>query len=136
MKVTPVDERDSSWEDDQPTFRVYLHPDATADTTVSSTATYDITGADVLQVIDWAQEHVGDGVYAVALVREDADRETQNPDYGRGLVWLVGRDGNGWPGIDASETHALDRMLERRTVRVGIPEADRASEMPPEADSD
>ena len=43
-----VDERDSSWEDDGPRFRVYLHGSG-AESTSGWTATYDTTGADVLQ---------------------------------------------------------------------------------------
>ncbi|MGH3454963.1 MAG: hypothetical protein ACRDP2_11140, partial [Nocardioidaceae bacterium] len=54
MQVTQVDERDSGWEDDAPRFRVYLHGSGET-STAGWTDTYDITGADVLQAIDWAQ---------------------------------------------------------------------------------
>jgi hypothetical protein len=47
MRVEPADERDSSWEDFDPRFRVYLF-----DTAHAVTSTYDITDADVLDVID------------------------------------------------------------------------------------
>lgn len=94
MQVVQVDERDSGWEDRGPRFRVYLHG-SSATSTGGWTGTCDITGADVLQVIDWAQRQAGDQLtYAVALVRDDKERERINPGSGRGLVWLVGMDGN------------------------------------------
>ena len=118
IQIVPVDERDSSWEDGAPRFRVYLHaggPTKTGD----ATATYDVTGADVLQVIDWAQRRVAgtDGSYAVALVRDDVER-------GRGLVWLVGIDGNTNPW-DAREEEQLARMLARRAQPVRVGPGDR-----------
>lgn len=113
-----VDERDSCWEDDSPRFRVYLHSHAAPG---SATSTYDITGADALQAIDWAQSHVpAGGTYAVALVRER--RGPGGPE--RGLVWLVGIDGNTNPGSE-SDTDALRRMAERVTTPVVVPPADR-----------
>src|SRR5665647_1725275 len=88
VSIAPVDERDSRWESDRPRFRVYLHG-STASSTGGWTATYDVTGADVLQVVDWAQTQAGDShTFAVALVCDDRAQG------GRGLVWLVGRDGN------------------------------------------
>ena len=113
-----VDERDSCWEDDSPRFRVYLHSGPGAG---AATATYDLTGADALQAIDWAQSHVGaGGTYAVALVRERPGQA--GPE--RGLVWLVGIDGNTDPMND-SEVDALRRMASRAETPVVIPPADR-----------
>jgi hypothetical protein len=127
IEIERVDERDSTWEDDRPRFRVYLHGSG-AESTFGWTATYDITGADVLQVIDWAQRQAGDSrTYAVALVRDDVAAEQLTPGYGRGLIWLVGEDGNdssAYPG--ATELQA--RMLGRRREPVVVPPADR---MPP-----
>lgn len=92
IRIVAVDERDSGWEDDRPRFRVDLHTGGET-SALGSTATYDVTGADVLQVIDWAQRQAGeDQVYAVALVRDEPRRDPSGT--GRGLVWLVGRDGN------------------------------------------
>lgn len=126
MQVLPVDERDSGWEDPRPRFRVYLHSSGQA-STVGSTSTYDIVGADVLQVIDWAQRQAGDQLaYAVALVRDDLDAERRNPGYGRGLVWLVGMDGNDTTGGGSAEQDVQRRMLTRRDHPVWIPQADRA----------
>src|SRR5699024_9111477 len=116
--------RDGHWEDGWPCFRVYLHGNG-ATSTERWTDTYDITGADVLQVIDWAQRQAGDELtYAVALVHDDAAQERRNPDRGRGLVWLVGMDGNDNVDDDP-EWHAVaQRMLARRRDPVGIPAAD------------
>ena len=109
-----VDERDSCWEDDSPRLRVYLHSHPGPS---SATATYDLTGADVLQAIDWAQSHVSaGGTYAVALVSDR--RGPDGPE--RGLVWLVGIDGNTDPVSD-SEREALRRMSARAASPVVIP---------------
>jgi len=72
--IEQVDERDNSWERGQPRFRVYLHGSGESSTS-GWTDTYDIVGADVLQVIDWAQRQAGDSLtYAVALVYERQSR--------------------------------------------------------------
>ncbi len=127
IQVEHVDERNSGWENPHPRFRVYLHGSG-ADSTQGWTDTYDVTGADVLQVIDWAQRQAGDSLtYAVALVYDDAAKEQRNPGFGRGLVWLVGVDGNGTP-LDAQEADRQRRMLVRRTDPVRIPVTDQ---MPP-----
>jgi uncharacterized protein (DUF736 family) len=131
MQVIPVDERDSGWEDDAPRFRVYLHG-STATSTAGWTATHDISGADVLQVIDWAQGQAGDQLtYAVALVRYDTEEERVNPGYGRGLVWLVGMDGNDNTHEGSAAREVQRRMLLRRLRPVGIPQADQAPETLP-----
>ncbi len=131
MQVLQVDERDSGWEDPDPWFRVYLHGSTTT-STGGWTDTYDITGADVLQVIDWAQRQAGEQLtYAVALVRDDKEQERINPRFGRGLVWLVGMDGNDSTDAGSAEREVQRRMLLRRLGPVGIPEADRASETLP-----
>jgi hypothetical protein len=97
------------------------------------TDTYDITGADVLQVIDWAQRQAGDQLaYAVALVRDDEELERTNPGFGRGLVWLVGMDGNDSTDEGSAEREVQRRMLLRRLGPVGIPEMDRAPESLPD----
>jgi hypothetical protein len=132
MQVVQADERDSGWEDPDPRFRVYLHG-STATSTAGWTDTHDITGADVLQVIDWAQRQAGDHLaYAVALVRDDQDSERANPGFGRGLVWLVGMDGNDSTDEGSAEREVQRRMLLRRLGPVGIPEADRAPETLPD----
>lgn len=91
---TPVDERDSNWEDRQPTFRIYIQS-ATDTNTSASTATYDLTGVNVIEAIEWARRNSSfTDSYAVALVYDDAYRDQLNPGCGRGLVWLLGHDAN------------------------------------------
>lgn len=124
IDIRAVDERDSSWEDPTPRFRVYLHSSG-AEATYGSTWTFDITGADVLQVIDWARRQAGDQLtYSVALVRDDADEERRNPGHARGLVWLVGMDGNDSTEDSLEERTVQDRMLLRRTHPVIVPHPD------------
>lgn len=84
MRLLPVDERDSSWEINNPRFRVYLHGSG-EESTIGWTGTYDVTGADVLQVIDWAQRQAaGQLTYAVANAfrdaAEDADLDLEDVD--------------------------------------------------------
>lgn len=124
VQIVQVDERDNNWENYHPRFRVYLHGSGET-TTHGWTDTYDITGADVLQVIDWAQRQAGESLtYAVALVYDDRASEQLNPGRGRGLIWLVGIDGN-TNAIDPGETQAMQRMVARRRQPVRVPAADR-----------
>ena len=74
LRIVGVDERNSNWERHRPRFRVYLHGSGESSTS-GWTDTYDVTGADVLQVIDWAQQQAGATLtWAVALVVDDAAR--------------------------------------------------------------
>lgn len=124
VRVVTVDERDSNWEVHSPHFRVYLFRSGDSDTR-GGTTTYDVTGADVLQVIDWAQRRAADThTYAVALVYDDKAAEARNSGSGRGLVWLVGMDGNDDP-VDEQDVDVQRRMLLRRADPVVIPVADR-----------
>ena len=118
IEIEPVDERDSNWEVPTPRFRVYLHSSG-PDKTYGSTWTYDITGADALQAIDWAQRQAGDRLTdALALVIDDPTEEQRNPGHGRGLVWLVGMDGNDNTEKDPEQRAVQKRMLMRRTKPV------------------
>jgi hypothetical protein len=49
-----VDERDSSWEDSRPRFRVYFFRGGESVDRSWSVATFDIEEADVLDPIEWA----------------------------------------------------------------------------------
>jgi hypothetical protein len=127
VRIVPVDERDSGWEQSHPRFRVYLHGSGEA-STAGWTATYDVTGADVVQIIDWAQRQAGDTrTYAVALVYDDEARD-EDPGYRRGLVWLLGMDGNDYAPESPFAVTTQHRMLKRRAAPIVVPEADR---MPP-----
>lgn len=109
VNVEDVDERDSSWEEYEPRFRVYLFQTVDSKTTVAPIVwTYDITDADAIEVIDWAQNQAGrDRLFAVALV-SDKGRPPR-----RGLTWLVGMDANDEPRNE-TEVKALAAMLARR----------------------
>lgn len=90
LDAREVDERDSSWEDSSPLFRVYLF-DRGDGADYYATETWDLAGVDVLDAVRWAQERSGDDrLYALALVRDE--RLTAESDPSRGLVWLVGMD--------------------------------------------
>ncbi|MCD4536538.1 hypothetical protein LRP67_20805 [Nocardioides sp. cx-169] len=124
IEILQVDERDGSWEQDRPRFRVYLHGSGETETH-GWTDTYDITGADVVQVIDWAQRQAGDKLtYAVALVVDDGEQERLNPGTARGLVWLLGADGND-AAHTASDVAVQRRMLERRREPIVVPVSSR-----------
>lgn len=118
MRVREVDERDSSWEDNEPVFRVYLFRGGEYPGSSWTTWTYDVDDADLLDVAQWAQREVGDsGLYAVALVSHDYP----SPDGSRrkGLVWLIGNDANGEP-LNPRETAAQDRMRTLRGKQIRI----------------
>ncbi len=108
-----VDERDSSWEDPSPRFRVYLYEDHHGD---YGTRTYDITGADVVEAVQWAQDNVrGDnGLIAVALVTTPRFEEDE-----RGLVWLLGSDDVHANEPTESERSVLAKMRERGARPLG-----------------
>ena len=114
MDVIEVDERDSSWEDRSPRFRVHLYEDRLHGG--YGTRAYDITGADVLDAIQWAQDTVrgANGLIAVALVgMHDGDEER------RGLVWLLGSDDVYAADPTESERKVLAKMRERGSRPLG-----------------
>lgn len=109
MHVEPVDERTSEWEDHRPRFRVYLFEPTDAVRSFR-TSTYDVTGAEALEVLAWAEDQAGDeGLYAVALVGQNARGE-------QGLTWLQGIDANSAPG-DLRQEVLRTAMLGRRGRR-------------------
>jgi len=93
MRVSEVDERDSSWEDHAPVFRVYVFRGGERAHHSWATSTYDVEDADLLDVATWAQQQVGNsGLYAIALVRRESGIDTGTAE--KGLVWLIGNDAN------------------------------------------
>lgn len=99
MQVTEVDERDSCWEVEEPRFRVYVFEGQS-----NATSCYDISGAEVLEVVRWAQDRCGDDErYAVAVVH---DQPAFDGSVDRGLVWLLGLDAN----TSASDPRTVERL--------------------------
>lgn len=116
MDVLAVDERDSSWELDAPRFRVYFFD---GDGPGHSTSTFDVTDADVLDVLRWAQAEAGDErMHAVALVCDELPRT--GAAAGRGLVWLLGMDANSVPQDDVDRSCQAAMRL-RRGQQVVLP---------------
>ena len=106
MRLLPADEPDSSWENHEPRFRVYLFTGPGP----YSVTTCDVTEADVLETISWAQHEAGaHALFAVALVGETSPQGRT----GRGLTWLVGMDANDNP-TDAAQRRVLAHMHSRR----------------------
>lgn len=89
MTVTarPVDPRDQWWEVDHPAYRVYffVQPDPGPPSGWASDE-WEITGADVDEVLTWARENA-DGRRFIVYVRVDHGD-------GLGLVRLLGSDPN------------------------------------------
>ena len=101
MRVVGVDERDSSWEEYDPTYRVYIFRGGQIGSESSwTTSTYDIQHADVLEVAQWARENAGPDPYAVAVVSKRHDRDSS----AKGLTWLIGTDLNS----EATDEHQAD----------------------------
>lgn len=119
MQVVDVDERDSNWEDMQPRFRVYLHK-PWGNSVSYSTDAVDLVGFDVLQAIDWAQSRAEGDQWALALVGGNYDDEDR-----RGLIWLVGMDGNDTPTND-HEAQIKSRMVSRANKRIVVPALDKS----------
>lgn len=79
MNVRSVDPRDQTWEVGRPSYRAYFHDAGGA------SDEYQVSGADVVEVIDWAESQKGERTYVLyACVPHD----------GLGLVRLLGTDPN------------------------------------------
>ena len=111
MQVEEVDERDSTWEIDEARFRVYVFRGCK-----NATSCYDITAAEVLDAVRWAQTRCGeDERYALALVH---DASGHDGTVVRGLTWLLGVDANiGHPDRSAQERLA---GMEARRGRIVV----------------
>lgn len=91
MRIKSVDERDSTWERHDATYRVYLFSGGNRGGSWT-TDTYDVTDADVVEVIAWAKSRLASGDRFSIALREGEDR---------GLIWLVGADLNDGPDPQA-----------------------------------
>jgi hypothetical protein len=108
MRIVPAVEQDSGWERFDAVYRVYLFSGGGSGGSWD-TDTYDVSEADVDEVMAWAESKLGPGdLYSVAL------REGHGED--RGLIWLAGFDINDTP-TDERERRIYARMLERRDLR-------------------
>ena len=74
LRADLVDERDISWEVDQPEFRVLLYnpalDQATPDT-MFFTAAYRLTGCSVSQAVTWARDQRNGGFIVYVIVKSD-----------------------------------------------------------------
>ena len=83
MKIVEVDERDSTWEQHDSTFRVYF-----AKGIDRAINTVDVSDATFSEVLQWAKhESSADTTFAIALVGRDSRGL-------KGLTWLFGMDPN------------------------------------------
>lgn len=125
FRVFAVNEPDSFWELDTPRFRVDLHG-SEANTTYGSSGTYDIIGADVLRAIDRANaERVVSSPTRSRSRSKAPSKRSQSRSHGRGLIWLVDRDGNDVPHDEPALAEAQEQMPSRRNDPVRGPAAHR-----------
>lgn len=108
-----VDERDSSWEDRDPRFRLYLFGGPG-----NAVTTLDFIDTQIHDVLEAATLAGKDGkLWSIALVAE-------KPDLGRGLVWLSGMDYNSTPTTRAEwrmRATMQDRYLMAKAARGEAP---------------
>jgi hypothetical protein len=106
MRIMPALEQDSHWEQFDAVYRVFLFSGGGGGKSWA-TKTYDLTDADVDEVMGWAESNLGPGdLYSVALRQDNGDD--------RGLIWLAGYDMNDDEPTDQRKAQILARMLERR----------------------
>ncbi|MET0886506.1 MAG: hypothetical protein ABWX92_08655, partial [Mycetocola sp.] len=102
MRAIEVDERDATWERDDPRFRVYVFKGAG-----NAVTTLDILDATIEEALETAitLSHGDQHLWSLALVEQD-------PRGMRGLIWLSGMDYNDPPGT-ASEWRHRQQMQDR-----------------------
>lgn len=107
MRAIQVDERDSSWESNEPRYRIYVFEGPG-----SAVTTVDLVDATLRDVESSATTLAGDDrLWSVALVVDDST-------HGRGLIWLVGGDYNSPPTSPREwrmRAEMQDRLLSRRS---------------------
>lgn len=107
-----MDERDTSWEIDTPTFRAFFYRGSS-----NAVTAVDITDTDVLGAFRWVDQEASERVanYALALVVDlyEAGPISDPRPNGRGLVYLIGADLN-----NPTPSGGAERMLTyRRNAR-------------------
>lgn len=95
MNIVDSDERDSTWEQHESSFRVYF-----ATLTDRAVRTVDVSDATFTETLTWARGTAEPNeTISIALIGVDNRRL-------RGLTWLFGMDPN-----DSAESKLHDRML-------------------------
>ena len=77
VRVYPVDPRDTRWEEDHPSYRVYFEQPGITDE-------WELQGADVDEVLRWAAENARGRQYVIYAFVSDTE--------GPGLIRLLGND--------------------------------------------
>jgi hypothetical protein len=108
VDIRGVDPRDTRWEIDEPAFRVYfwqapVRNEAGLQVGMWVSDEYEVTGADILEVISWAYRHAGAHLSFVVYVLVPSDD-------GPGLVRIHGTD-----PTSADATTSLTLRIERGT---------------------
>jgi len=85
VRAMPIDSRDQRWEDDSPAYRVCFWQLAGG-----RSEEWELTEADVAEVLAWADAHAGDRTVSVWVVHQDAA--------GLGAIRLAGIDPTTDPG--------------------------------------
>jgi hypothetical protein len=85
VRVTQIDPRDQSWENDGPAYRVYFW------TGESRCDEWELTEADVDEVLAWADAQAGGRTMSIWVVHRDDD--------GVGLIRLAGLDPTAAPRV-------------------------------------
>ena len=100
MRIEGVDPRDMRWESRSPAYRVYFCTDGGTDE-------YEVTEADVPEILDWAQAKATEtGQNYVLYLR------FEDPADGPGLIRLAGWElpsTERTPGEGRRPSHAIDR---------------------------
>jgi hypothetical protein len=127
MRGIEVDERDSSWESNDPRYRIYVFTGA-----ASAVTTVDLEDA-TFKDAEWSATTLAgdDKVWSIALVVDDSTR-------GRGLIWLVGGDYNSPPKSPREwrmRAEMQDRLLalrSRKRLPLTLPDGRRVIRLFPD----
>lgn len=127
MRGIEVDERDSSWESNDPRYRIYVFEGA-----ASAVTTVDLEDA-TFKDAEWSATTLAgdDKVWSIALVVDDSTR-------GRGLIWLVGGDYNSPPKSPREwrmRAEMQDRLLalrSRKRLPLTLPDGRRVIRLFPD----
>ncbi|WP_130179262.1 hypothetical protein [Cryobacterium sp. SO1] len=91
METRPIDPRDISWEQDDPAYRVYFWELYSAGYAPSSDE-WQVTHADVHEVITWAEKERGDRGYELFVEHQERREERTGWAHTLGLIRLAGEN--------------------------------------------